>query len=292
MNLIENVSEYLNSLTNIDSTYIYLIFVTILIILIASFVKKMGRKIIGQKDDARKEFIYNQTFQIIVSVVEYLIVFFIWIDYIKSIMTLISFISAAITIALKEVILNFFCGLYIKIKKPFRLEDRIEIDGIKGDVVSISYINFEILEVSDEVNGGQSTGIFVSFPNSILFLKPLKNYTKGFKYIWNELIVKVTLDSDVNEVKHELYKIVNNIDVVKAIPKKMRNQISSVATTYRVYFNKYEPVIYDKIVDDHVELQVRYLIHPKKARNVESIIWNKILTLYHDGKIKLYNKAS
>ena len=51
-------------------------------------------------------------------------------------------------------------------KKPFKVEDRIEIDGIKGDVMNISALDFEVLEISTKENNGQSTGIVVSFPNS------------------------------------------------------------------------------------------------------------------------------
>ena len=50
-------------------------------------------------------------------------------------------------------------------------------------------------------------------------------------------------------------------------------------------------MIYTKIVDNHVELTVRYLIHPKKARFVESVIWNKIYLAYKDEKIDLYTGA-
>ena len=45
---------------------------------------------------------------------------------------------------IRELILNFFCGVYIQMKKPFKVEDRIEIDGIKGDVMNISSLNFEV----------------------------------------------------------------------------------------------------------------------------------------------------
>ena len=68
----------------------------------------------------------------------------------------------------------------------------------------------------------------------------------------------------------------------------MEKQISDINTTNRVYFNKYEPIIYTKIVGNHIELSLRYLMHPKKARYVESVIWNKIYLAYKSKKIDLY----
>lgn len=57
---------------------------------------------------------------------------------------------------------------------------------------------------------------------------------------------------------------------------------------YRIYYNKYDPIIYTKIVDNYIELQIRYLVHPKKARFVESTLWNYILQAYKNNEIELY----
>ena len=173
-------------------------------------------------------------------------------------------------------------------KKPFQVENRIEIKGILGDVMNISSLNFEVLEISNKEQHGQSTGVIVTFPNSIVFSEPIRNLNKGFKYVWDELTVKVKLDCDLVKNKQELYKIVNNVEIIKNIPKKMKAQISEINTTNRVYFNKYNPTIYTKVVNNHIELTIRYLMHPKKGRYVESILWNKILEEYKDNKIDLY----
>ena len=68
----------------------------------------------------------------------------------------------------------------------------------------------------------------------------------------------------------------------------MKNQINEVNTTYRIYYNYYDPIIYTKIEENHISLSLRYLIHPKKARYVESVIWNKIYEGYKNGEIDLY----
>ena len=154
--------------------------------------------------------------------------------------------------------------------------------------MSISSLNFEVLEVSNKDEHGQSTGVVITFPNSIVFSKAIKNINKGFKYIWDELTVNVKMDCDLVKNKQELYKIVNNLEVVKNIPKKMKEEVDIVNQTNRVYFNKYDPIIYTKLVDNHIELTIRYLMHPKKSRYVESVIWNKIYLSYKEGIIDLY----
>lgn len=288
MEYFDRFCKYLSGLTTINETYISLILSTTIVLILFTFFKKIGRRTIRKKIEGRKEYFINQAIQIVLNVTEVIFLLFIWNDYIQNLMTLISVTSAAMTIALRELILNFFCGIYIKMKKPFQVEDRIEVKDIRGDVMNISSLNFEVLEISTDEKHGQSTGVIVTFPNSIVFSEPVRNLNKGFKYIWDELTVKVTMDCDLVKNKQELYKIVNNIEVIKNIPKKMKAQINDINTTNRVYFNKYDPTIYTKIVDDHIELTIRYLMHPKKGRFVESVIWNKVLESYKEGRIDLF----
>ncbi len=288
MEFFDKICKYVSDLTTINQSYIALALATSIVILLFSFFKKIGKRTIRKKIEGRKEYVINQAVQIILNILEVVFLLMIWSEYIQSLMTLISVTSAAMTIALRELILNFFCGIYIKMKKPFQVEDRIEVKGIKGDVMNISSLNFEVLEISTKEEHGQSTGVIVTFPNSIVFSEPVRNLNKGFKYVWDELTVKVPMDCDLVKNKQELYKIVNNIEIIKNIPKKMKAQINDINTTNRVYFNKYDPTIYTKIVDNHIELTIRYLMHPKKGRFVESVIWNKILEGYKDKRIDLY----
>lgn len=288
MNIIKSFCSYLSKITTIEELYLYLVLSTFLVVVLFLGFRKLGKVIINKRISGRKEYIISQGYIFVLNVLEVLVLLFIWDDYIKSLMTLISVISAAMTIALREIIMNFFCGLYIKVKKPFKVEDRIQIDDLKGDVMSISALDFEVLEVSTKEENGQSTGVVVTFPNSVVFSKAIKNINKGFKYVWNELTVKVKMDSDLPNNKKELYKIVNGLEVVKNIPKKMKEQVDITNATNRVYFNNYDPIIYTKLVDGHIELTIRYLMHPKKSRYVESVIWNKIYSSYKDGKIDLY----
>ncbi len=284
MKYIEKISK----LFNIDEIYIGLILKTIIIIFLILVVEKIGIRIIKRTRDSKKEYNYTKKYKLIIRIIILSAIIIVWGKYIKNFLTLISIVSAAFTIAIRDLIFNFFCGIYIKIVKPFVVEDRIEINGYKGDVVNINTMNFEILEVSNVDTTGQSTGIIIHLPNSIIFNYPLKNYNKAFKYIWDEITIRIPLDYDVNKAKKVLYKIVNSNEIIKKIPPKLKKQINNVSNSYRIYYNQYDPIIYTKINEDHIELQIRYLIHPKKARYVESIISSDILLAYKNGEIEIY----
>lgn len=280
--MLKNIDTLFLSSTN---KYTVLIFYTILTLIIGKALIYILKKQLIKINNNRLQYKTLNFIKLIISIIQILIIYLIWENNIKNAMTLISFVSAAITLSLKDYILNLFAGFYIKLYKPFKLEDRIEIKGQKGDVINLGSLFFELLEISDNY-GHQSTGVVSIIPNSIIFTETVKNMNKGFKYIWDEIKVQISLDSDVILAKKTLYKIINNIDVIKNIPTKMKNELKN-NTSYRMYYNKYEPMIYTEVKDKHIELNIRFLINPKKARLVESYIWNEILKEYKNENIQL-----
>ena len=292
-NIIFEFSNYIGKNINIKNEYIYLLLITIICLGTIRIFSESIKKIIIKKDgDHKSKYIHNHRIMIINNIISFIIIFLIWDSYLKNIITIISFISAAITIALREIIFNYFAGIYIKIKKIFKVEDRIEINDFKGDIININLLSFELLEISSNEYGEQSTGKIIHIPNSYIFTHPIKNYVKEFKYIWHEMIIKIPYNADIKTSKNIIYKIVNNNQTITSIPKKMKRQIDNVDLTYRIYFSKLEPIIYTKVVDDHIELYLRFLIHPKKIRNVEDDIWLKLLDANKKGEFMLYKFES
>ena len=286
MKIIELI-EYINTI-NINKKYLILIILTILTLLIGRGIIAIIKKQLIKLKNNKTKYKLLQFIKIIINIIEFLIIYLLWENNIKNIITLISFISAAITLSLKDIIFNLFAGIYIKINKPFILEDRIEINNYKGDVINIGTFSFELLEINEEY-GNQSTGIILDIPNSNIFSHPIKNLNKGFDYIWNEIELKLSLDCDIINNKKTIYKIINNIELIKNIPTKMKNQIKNNAS-YRMYYNKYDPVIYTEIKDNKILLKVRYLVNPKKARIIKSHIYNEIIKEYQNGNINLINE--
>lgn len=291
MKYIDSISLYLNKILGIDTEYIKLTILTIIVLLIFGILKLIVRKVYSKLPmNDKKKYFRNRKIKIILTIMSLIIIILIWGEKIQGIITLISFVSAGLTIAIREIIFNFFSGIYINFRKPFEVEDRIEIDGIKGDVINMHGLGFEMLEIGERVNAEQSTGRIVHVPNSYIFTKTLKNYTKVFKYIWNEMKFDIELDSDVEKTKEIIYDILHNNEVLKEIPKKTEDAVEEEIFEYRIYYNYLEPIIYTKIVGGHIELNLRYLVHPKKARDVEEEINEKILDEYRKGNIKLYIK--
>ena len=282
--------EYISNLLSIDLKYIVLTITNIIIWLILDIIKKIIIRILKKIDNNKKEYEYTQKLKITINIIKIIFFIFIWSANLSNILTLITFLSAAFTIALRDIIFNFFSGIYIKVTKPFDIEDRIEINNYKGDVVNLNALNFELLEVDNTDFMGQSTGVITHIPNSTIFSYPLRNYDKAFKYIWNEIIVDIPLDFDIEKVRKILYRIVSKNDVIDKVPEIVKKDIQDISTDYRIYYSEYTPIVYCKVVGDYVEYTLRYLVDPRKARYVHSSIWKHILLAHQKGEIKLYNK--
>lgn len=286
MDILNRLSE----LTSIDSKYWILIFKTLVFWLVLDVIKRIIIRFFKKIENSRKEYLYTQKLRLVISILKLFVFILLWARYLKGFVTIISFISAGFTIALRDVILNLFAGIYIQVVKPFQVEDRIEINNHKGDVVNINAMNFELLEVDNSDFMGQSTGVITHVPNSTIFSYPLRNYDKAFKYIWNEITVNIPLDFDIEKVRKTLYRIVGKNDVIDKVPEIVKKDIEDISTDYRIYYSEYTPIIYCKVMGDYVEYTLRYLVDPRKARYVNSSIWKHILLAHQKGEIKLYNK--
>lgn len=293
MKYITNFSNTIGRMLSIDGDYIFLIILSIFVLVFFKIIAKLIVFIyVKFERDTKQLFIVNKRVNMICEIISIIVIFLLWDNYLTNIITIISFVSAGVAIAIRDIIINLFAGVYIKTKKPFKIEDRIEINGMKGDVVVINNLSFSILEVGDRINSEQSSGIVINIPNSFVITYALKNYSTAFKYIWDEITVKLPLNADVEKTKKELLKIVNSNEVIKTIPKKMDQAIEDASLEYRIYYNHLEPIIYTSVVDSHIELYIRFLVHPKKIRNVEDDIWLRILNKNNENKITLYSETT
>lgn len=280
------LTEFLKNSLNIENIYLINIIYTILIFLILKIVSKIIKLINKKTITSEKQvYIFQKRNKAIFTIIFIIITLFIWQNELSDIITLISFVSAALTLAIRDIIYNYFSGIYIKLSKPIKVEDRIKVGDITGDVININSLSFELLEV--DINTNQSTGKIIHIPNSEIFSKEIINYNIAFKYIWDEININISINSDFNKAKKILLKIVSSNDIVKDIPEKMQQEIKNSTSDYRIYYNKLTPIVYTKLAENKIILTARFLIHPKKQRNVESAIFEKVLEEYKKNNITI-----
>ena len=199
-----------------------------------------------------------------------------WLEGFKSLATFLGLVSAGIAIALKDPLVNLAGWAYIVGRRPFDVGDRIEIAGHKGDVIDQRLFQFTLNEIGVWVDADQSTGRIIHIPNGRIFTDPVANYDKGFKYIWNEVPVVVTFESNWKKAKEILTAIA--FKHAEHLTAEAERDLLTASRQYFINYKKLTPIVYTSAVDSGVRLTMRYLIEPRRRRGTVSAIWEEILT--------------
>lgn len=228
----------------------------------------------------KKKFYYLYTTIFII------LILILWSGSKGDITTYMGFISAGIAIALREIFTNIVAWIIILFHKPFEVGDRITINNLTGDVVDIKLFQFVVMEVTSPEFGEQSTGRIVHVPNNYIFTYASVNAHKGFEYIWNEIEVRLTLDSDWRKAKDILNQIINEHTL--HLSEDAEVKVAEASKKYMLKYNNLTPIIYTKVREGYIYLTVRYLCEPRMRRVTEDAIWIDVLEqLREEGNIRI-----
>jgi small-conductance mechanosensitive channel len=229
------------------------------------------------KDNKRRYHI-RRTVTYVYTVIVLLVVGSIWFQGIASLSTFLGLASAGLAVALHDTIANIAGFFFIEARKPFRVGDRIELNGTKGDVIDIRLFEFSVVEVGNWVDADQSTGRIVHVPNSIVMRMPLSNYNIGFEYIWNEIPVLITFESNWKRAKELLMGVAKNH--AEQLTTGAEAQIRRAARRYLIVAGTLTPTVYTTVKDSGVMLTIRYIVNPRQWRGTEQEMWEEILDLF------------
>jgi small-conductance mechanosensitive channel len=199
----------------------------------------------------------------------------VWFGAFESIGTYLGLLTAGLAIAFKDLLVNFVGWIFILIRKPLKVGDRVQIGDVTGDVIDIRIFQFSVIEIGNWVDADQSTGRIIHIPNGIVFSKPQANYTAGFEYIWNEIPVLITFESDWKKAKQILTDVVNKHAV--HFSTEAERQIKEAAKKFLIFYSKLTPIVYTSVKDCGVMLTMRYLCNVRQRRMTDQLIWEEVL---------------
>ena len=199
----------------------------------------------------------------------------IWLNSAVNVTTYLGLLSAGLAGALKEPIENVAAWGFILLKRPFDVGDRIQIGSTRGDVIDQGLFCFTLMEVGEWVDADQSTGRVLHVPNGSVFNERLANYGAGFAYIWNEIPVLITFESDWKKAEEILMKIAERHGA--ELSDKAAKKVRDAARKYMIFYQNLTPTVYLTVKDSGVLLTIRHLCDPRKRRGDERDIWRDIL---------------
>ncbi len=202
----------------------------------------------------------------------------VWLGEVSSLSTFLGLLSAGLAIALQTPIVNLAGWFFIMWRRPFEVGDRIQIGETRGDVIDLRIFMFTMMEIGHWVDADQSTGRIVHIPNGKVFSEPVANYSKGFQYIWNELPVLITFESDWRAAKEILQEIANKHS--EHLSEEAAEKVREASNRFMIFYSKLTPIVYTSVQDSGVLLTIRFLGEPRRRRAASQAIWEDILDAF------------
>ncbi len=263
---------------------VYLLIAIIVIISIRRLVKKLLVKYVVN-DTTRYQ---AKKFVNLLAYVFFAIATIIIFNYnLNNVTIAIGLAGAGIAFALQEVIVSIAGFLAILSGSFYKVGDRIQLGGTKGDVVDIGVLRTTLMEVGDWVDGDLYNGKMVRVANSFLFKDPVFNYSGDFPFLWDEIKVPIRTKSDQSLTRKVLEEVLERVVGEYA-------QESTVAwekLTKQLYVEKAQvtPMVSMSFDENWVTYTLRYVVDFKKRRTTKDRLFSAILDaiLKTEGRIEI-----
>lgn len=195
--------------------------------------------------------------------------------------------GAGIAFALQEVIASFAGWFAIHFAHFYKTGDRVEVGGIKGDIIDISFLRTIVMEIREWVDGDLYTGRVVRVANSFVFKAPVFNYSGEFPFLWDEIKIPVKYGSD-HKLARELIK--------KSADKVLLDYALEAEKAWEAFSKQFLledaltlPMVTMVANDNWIEFTLRYVVDYKKRRGTKDLLFTEILDEFErtDGAVQI-----
>ena len=183
--------------------------------------------------------------------------------------------GAGIAFALQEVIVSFAGWIAIMFGGFYKTGDRVQLGGIKGDVMDIGVLRTTIMETGQWVDGDLYNGRIVFIANSFVFKEPVFNYSGDFPFLWDEIKIPIQYGSNYELTKEILEQVGKNI--AGDLSERSREKWLALQNKYRLENAQTEPIVSLIANDNWVVYTLRFIVNYTKRRATKSELFTQIL---------------
>lgn len=274
-----------------DNTTVLGRLVTSVALLVAAvFVALVAGPLAGRRvDDPYNRYYLRKAIHALVVVALLIALAVVWRPFAGRIGVVLGFATAGLAFAMQEVIGALAGWVSILTGRQFRVGDRIQMGGVRGDVIDLSPLRTKILEIGsghDEdswIRGRQYTGRVVSVSNKAVFSEPVFNSSASFDYLWEELTVPVAYSDDwpraEQVLREEAERVSSSADARRAMDEVRRR--------YPVGRAEVEPRVFVRATDNWVELSARFVVPVRSARAVKDQMTRRVLDRFAEHSIEV-----
>ncbi|KAB2948011.1 MAG: mechanosensitive channel MscS [Candidatus Methanoperedens nitroreducens] len=254
--------------------------ITLLIAYIANiFTENLIKR---QIHETRERYTIRKAVSTIISILFFGAILAIWFQETTTLVLAFGLLSAGIAIALQDVLKNLTGGIIIILTSPFKAGDRIQVENDAGDVLDIKLFSTTLMEIREWVEADQYSGRLLLIPNSFILNKTVKNYSKDFSFIWDEIHFMLTYDSNWKKAQEIAIKTTH--EITNAFEISAKNELRNMEEKYLIHPSDVDENIYTKITDNWIDMRLRYVVDPRQRRKVSNSLYEKILEAFNQEK--------
>ena len=256
------------------------IVVVVLVSLAYVVYRIVDRQIRGHVADPEKRHRYRKRVAYTVAVVILVILAVVFFERLRGIGTFLGFIGAGLAIALREYLAAFLAWFYIVGQRNITLGSRIEVAGVRGDVIDIGVFKLTLVEVRGDDSGDQSSGRLVTIPNFKILTEPVFNFTTTSPFLWDEIEFGVTFESDWEKAREIVERI--GAEVFEPYRGEVERGFRKLERDYAFRYGVTTPIVYTAIGQSGIQLRLRYLTHVRRRRGNRDAISRRVLRSFRE----------
>lgn len=199
--------------------------------------------------------------------------------------------GAGIAFALQEVIASVAGWLAVTFSSFYKIGDRVQLGGIKGDVIDIGVLRTTIFEMGNWVNGDQYNGRVVRVANSFVFKEPVFNYSGDFPFLWDEITIPTRHGSDRKLARQILEEAAQAVigDYAKAASKTWKKLVKN----YMIEEARVDPMVMMTMDHNWMSYTLRYVVNHKHRRTTKDQLFEHILDAFEktEGAVTVASSA-
>jgi small-conductance mechanosensitive channel len=245
------------------------------VIILGPLVTAIGHKWIQARvKDAREYYRLRKLLSTIVTIVSVLALALAWGRLVPHHGTFFGLLGAGLAIALREPLLSIAGRVAVFAGHIYDAGDRVQIGTNSGDVIDVGFFYTRIMEIGNWIGGDQYTGRILQFPNAQIFGTGVFNYTRDFQYIWDEIPLNITYESNLQAATEIMLDAGNGY--TKEFLEGAQQQLKRMQQYFLVADFELKPQVYIKVTTNWVGLTMRYVVDPKKRRSAATYLYRTI----------------
>lgn len=225
----------------------------------------------------------------VVLIVASMFILAIWLGAGSNFTVAMGVLGAGIAFASQETIGSFAGFVNIVTGSLYHIGDRVRIGDVAGDVIDINLLRTTVMEIGEWVKADQYTGRIVTIANRAIFSDPVYNYTRHWRYLWDEITLPITYESDWRRAAEIMVE--HGQEYTAHIQADAQAGLRALDSRFPAIEDlPVAPMLYTVMTDNWVEMTLRYVVDARQRRAVKADLHHELLG--HFEKIETITVAS